>query len=404
MTTWNQLGINEMTSLYLYGNVIKPTDLRSDAWIRNPNPNPIQMDAVSFMSSGPGRFANASNIRLVQAFLNGVFGFPDTGVRQTFTLAQAVARLGKGTENESIRQSDYQDSSNVLLLRSYIYQSSSFTIAKGAVFVIEANGDRYVQDFAILPFGDDFDFDSKSPGSKVANLFLKPGIDPTGIGRTVLIEFDAVSKSQVPRTTYTLADLAADTLRYQQSHASTDGLAKVAAALPTLVDGLWTQGVTRLLDAQGRLVFHGTNGADQLSPDKLNSSLMLGAAKTAIEKNGIAYIAGKNNDNITASTTNDYLDGGTGDDNLKGGFGTDTYVFKAGDGKDTIVDTDGNGQITVAGNALSGAALSDYKLLPGGQGQWSVNNGATVYTLDASHKQLVITGSSLGADSKITVN
>ncbi len=151
-------------------------------------------------------------------------------------------------------------------------------------------------------------------------------------------------------------------------------------------------------------MFHGTNGADQLSPDKLNSSLMLGAAKTAIEKNGIAYIAGKNNDNITASTTNDYLDGGTGDDNLKGGFGTDTYVFKAGDGKDTIVDTDGNGQITVAGNALSGAALSDYKLLPGGQGQLSVNNGATVYTLDASHKQLVITGSSLGADSKITVN
>ena len=49
MTTWNQLGINEMTSLYLYGSVTKPTNVRSETLIRNSALPPVQMDAVSFM-------------------------------------------------------------------------------------------------------------------------------------------------------------------------------------------------------------------------------------------------------------------------------------------------------------------------------------------------------------------
>lgn len=31
MYTWNQLGINEITNLYLYGDVSKPADLRGEA-------------------------------------------------------------------------------------------------------------------------------------------------------------------------------------------------------------------------------------------------------------------------------------------------------------------------------------------------------------------------------------
>jgi hypothetical protein len=83
----------------------------------------------------------------------------------------------------------------------------------------------------------------------------------------------------------------------------------------------------------------------------------------------------------------------------------DTYVFKPGDGKDTVIDSDGKGSIVIGGNSpLSGATAADHKFLQNGQAQWSVNNGATIYTLDEKRKKLVITGTSLGADSQITIN
>ena len=58
---WTQLGINEITNLYLYGTTTTPTDLASEARIRpaGENPVPIVLDAVSFMATGPGRFAYA---------------------------------------------------------------------------------------------------------------------------------------------------------------------------------------------------------------------------------------------------------------------------------------------------------------------------------------------------------
>ena len=119
---WNQLGINEITSLFLYGQTNKPSDLRSEVVIRpsGVNPIPVEMDEVSFMATGPGRFANASQITLVQAFMGGgAFVFPITGVRQEFNLDQAIAQFGGGKpENLSILQSSYQDSSDDLLLTS----------------------------------------------------------------------------------------------------------------------------------------------------------------------------------------------------------------------------------------------------------------------------------------------
>ncbi|MGD9638421.1 MAG: calcium-binding protein [Alphaproteobacteria bacterium] len=51
------------------------------------------------------------------------------------------------------------------------------------------------------------------------------------------------------------------------------------------------------------------------------------------EKNGIVFIGGDGEDNITGSSF---------DDILLGGSGNDTYVFNAGDGEDTIFDNSGD--------------------------------------------------------------
>ena len=333
MYTWNQLGINEVTNLYLYGSVSKPVNLRSESLIRDTLPLAVEMDAVSFMSSGPGRFANASQFKLVQAFMGGgAFVFPANGARQVFTLDQAVARFGGGNpeiknkpQNLSILQSNYQDGSDDLLMRAYVYQTSGYTIEKNAQFIIEADGTRRIENFAILPFNDDFDFESSSPASKAANAYLKPRIDPTGIGRKFLINFTNTTKDALTRTTYTEQNLQTDRQRYQQTYSVT-GSARVIAALQDYADNLWAAGNTKILDSDGRAVVHGTSKADTMDVGSVVNLAAYAPLKTAMQQNGIAYIAGKGIDTINAGITNDYLDGGVGDDRLNGGAGNDTYV------------------------------------------------------------------------------
>lgn len=132
-----------------------------------------------------------------------------------------------------------------------------------------------------------------------------------------------------------------------------------------------------------------TTGGSVLGADG-NADLMIGDT-------GVDQLTGRGGD--------DTLYGGKGDDKLTGDTGIDTYVFNAGDGKDTIIDSDGLGNIIIGNSpALTGASAADYKFLPTGQSQWSVNNGATIYTLDERTNKLVISGTELGADSQITID
>ena len=83
---WNELGINEITNLYLYGQTTTPSDLTSSSLIRPGTPAnavipPIEVNIASYMESGPGRFAYGSKSSLVQAFF-GVSMF--TGVQDSW--------------------------------------------------------------------------------------------------------------------------------------------------------------------------------------------------------------------------------------------------------------------------------------------------------------------------------
>lgn len=109
MYTASQIGIVEMTNLYLYGQTTKLLDLTSDAAVRAVGDRTlIEMDAVSFMATGAGRFANGTQMSVVSRFMDGL-GIPAaTGQRQVFSLSQALMMTG-GSDRSRFQQYNYVD-------------------------------------------------------------------------------------------------------------------------------------------------------------------------------------------------------------------------------------------------------------------------------------------------------
>jgi len=211
--TLTTLSIEEITNLYLYGQPTTPSDLTSSTLIRLPEVAPdqqgmttVHLDAISFMATGPGRYANAAMSDLINAFMNGEI-MPTTGQVQTLStmdlIAQSNSLLTSYRQFFDFQQYNYDSSSADYLSRAYIYNSTSFGIAKDALFTVDADGTRHIQNFAILPAHDNFDFSSNNPLAWVANAALLPKIDPSAIGRRVDIIFDDTTKNSVPRIDYT---------------------------------------------------------------------------------------------------------------------------------------------------------------------------------------------------------
>lgn len=273
---WTQLGINEITNLYLYGTTTTPDDLANDSLIRPVgDPPPIGVDTTSYMLTGPGRFALGSKSWLVEEFFSGVIDLSWMEAGRNYTKAEFVAGLtAHGAtipEFYGIYVSQHQvdDASGDYLQRSYIWNSGKFALSDGALFCVDLDGNRVIKNYSIVPFGsENFDFvggDSNITG--IANDYLKPRIDPWNIGRTVNINF--VGDVSVTRD-YTRADYDQDVLQ--------DALNNVAGALQmpglfdmgvALVEQLWSSGVTQFVH-QGKSIIYGSDGADTLAYAQLD--------------------------------------------------------------------------------------------------------------------------------------
>ncbi|HEX7891781.1 MAG TPA: calcium-binding protein [Ramlibacter sp.] len=399
MYTASQIGIKEITSLFLYGTPTKPQNIATDSLARPVGLKMvIDMDAVSFMRDGAGRFANGSQIEAVNAFMKGrIFAVPK-GTAKTFSLQDVMQQLGAGSIQSHLLQSSYMDGTDDHAMRTYVYQSGSFRIADGAQFVVNADGSREIRNFAILPFDDNFDFESSSTITQIGNLSLEAKIDPTGIGRRVNIDFDPSSKAAVLRRTYAAQDYLNDVATEARTYHPVDGLSRLPSEMQSVIDDLWnvSPGVTQILDSSGRVVIHGTDQADTRTSGQLLARALYAPLRTAAEQQGVNLIGGLGNDSLVGGFKGDALTGGRDDDILRGGLGADEYVYATGDGRDVVIDDDGFGSIMVSGNQLKGASKADYKL-SGRLGVWTVGGGQFVYTLDEAQKQLVITGTGLGA-------
>lgn len=69
--SWNNLSIDNMTNLYLYGQLDTPSDLQNENLIHQSDPKLISKDnpaltqvtltdVSSFMTAGPGQYANGA--------------------------------------------------------------------------------------------------------------------------------------------------------------------------------------------------------------------------------------------------------------------------------------------------------------------------------------------------------
>lgn len=146
--------------------------LPADAKVAN-----ILVDAVPYMSTGAGRFANGSQFDLVSAFL----GVPKAAMRtengRNFLNDSAILTPGRtytkkeiddilfqgklGGYSSSFEARNYRDALSATDADGngvseydelvYIWNSSSFSISDTAKFVVNPDGTREIQDFVIQP-------------------------------------------------------------------------------------------------------------------------------------------------------------------------------------------------------------------------------------------------------------
>lgn len=289
------------------------------------------------MTSGPGRFANGAQFDLINSFFTEPLTVLATpGQRTVYNLSQLMSHLGLNNVVQ-FEQVFYDDFQNDRAERSYLFNTQSYRIHDQAIFVIEANGTRHVDNLQIVPFDEDFDFN----GGWISNLvnpYLQARIDPWSIGITVDITYDG---DFAPQVNYTQLQWDSDRAYLTNSYSPISG--PIEAFLNPLVENLFNAGVTRFIDPQGRAIIYGTTGTDYLRDE--NDLLFYSGRAPLLAPyfgNGVVFIGNSGSDQLAGAGTDDDLRGGAGDDIIFGWLGNDVMdggnrrgLAASGDGIDT---------------------------------------------------------------------
>ena len=256
-----QLNRNNITNLYLYGqlstpsnlvdsNIIRPKD--NNIAVREPGDTNIEVEVPEFMANGGGRFALPSQFELIQKFFDPNTSIP-AGTYDKSTLNNLINN-GKFFA-WSMQQYSYDDSNlsggvDDFLDRVWVYNSMFFQISNGTTFIVDANGNKRIENLAIEPYinpdvneRENFDFSSNDPLTILLNFIAGPSIDPSGIGRKVWIDF--VDANLVPKILkYEKSDFEQDVLKNQKWEIGRiAGLRKLNSLKNDFIDGLFNDGV-----------------------------------------------------------------------------------------------------------------------------------------------------------------
>ena len=367
---WTQIGIKEITSLYLYKQMATPSDLTNETIIRPKDVSEtmrygadIEVDMLTYMTTGPGRFALGSESAMVQAFFSTVSDLSWMEPGKAYKKADLISHLQLDPKSDriTIRQVELADAASDYWQRSYIWNSGLFKLSDDVTFTIDAEGKRSINNYSVRPFNENFDFEGGGIIAAVANSVLEAGIDPWKIGRKVNINF---VDGGMQTKTYTAADISSETLRHI-SHVVSGAVHMTSGhiGLAAIQAQLWDGGVTKYL-YKDKAIIYGTPDSDVLSEAQLNDLPLVSQLKSYGQSNGVALIADGGNDTLTGGSKSDYLQGGSGADTLEGkdgadylegGADADTYVLQTGlTGIDTLVDSGAN-TLQVGGKTVSGA-------------------------------------------------
>lgn len=333
-----ELSAKEVTNLYLYGVSETPENLEDDKLIRKSGGDNVvkQVDAAKFMTTGAGRFALGSEFNLIGMFFDPSF----TGLKiapGTYTKKEIAQRLRLRSYELPVPQANYKDGSESdqdYIERVYVWNSTLFKISDSAKFIVNSYFDRRIENFSIEPRGDDnFDFEGKGLAAWFGNGYLKPRIDPSGIGRKVDIKF--VSRESIPKTTYDRNAFNEDRKKESDWRIWT-GVPKLFLGKDEFVNNLFDSGEIRFLDSQNRPIIYGTSDADDINPIDILSIIHSSHTLLPYQSNGIVVFGGLGADIIDGGAYKAKLYGGLDNDTLKGSSEDDTFI--GGEGDDTIED------------------------------------------------------------------
>ncbi|NTJ36357.1 hypothetical protein G6K86_32685 [Agrobacterium rhizogenes] len=382
----------QVTALFLYGTSTKPDDLIDPNLIRDSNvTTPFIVNKDDYMVNGPGRFANPALFEVVQLF----FAAPGITLAPG-TYTESAVRGLLGTNEAIIRQQQwaYSDGIDDFAERVYVWNSVAFEIDDRAQFVVDADGTRHIDNFAVIPYSntgvENFNFESRDPIASLGNGYLRDNIDPWNIGRDVNISF---SDERTLDSSFTFSDF-----QHSASNLVVPNpflLAFLPSAMNGIIAELRESGVSNFVDEQGRAIIFGTDKDDHI--DELTAGVneqILEAAKV-----GLVVITGAGNDVITGGDNGDHIDAGKGNDSIIGGLGDD-YI-DSGDGNDTIYANDKEILLSSENDTILAGAGDDVVYI-NGSGIVSLGNGDDELHIgsanDGEPVQAVIWGGA-GADS-----
>ncbi|MBR6027227.1 MAG: hypothetical protein IK065_06510, partial [Neisseriaceae bacterium] len=431
----------EILSYYLWGQATPPESNKivDEKWIRNEKDITVHIDAKEYMYE-IGNNIPLARQKIFQNFFNNAKADQANG---TISLEDIKAIVGdsfnpnakeiklthqqfadltyeKGTKNYiDVTATNIDDKPHEFQLnsrqyyidtdsadywkRAFAFGSTKLALDRDSIlYVYDAQTGKALrlENIALKPVDDNFDFDTKDIEANKINAILRQIMDPSGIGKTVNINFNNNGYFKLGDGIYAQADYindksinyGGDSMNYGKYY---NGL-KI----------LGQSGIYNFRDDQDRIVMFGSNQSDKLTEyttnyeynhidkpgekfqlDKdidvsslkewwkeLGADVVINNEFTQYLENGIVYVGGNGNDTITGSEYADKLIGGDGNDTLNGGnkvtnihhgqgvieeriegddnqpdymagdAGFDTYI--AGDG-DTIFDSDGDGQVVV---------------------------------------------------------
>ncbi|WP_179958367.1 calcium-binding protein [Chitinimonas arctica] len=291
------------------------------------------MDINAYMDDGPGRFASPALFSLLIRFFDPSFIDLFSELKPgSYTKAQLAAHYGFDSYGLSIAQSDYDDGKDDYFQRAYVWESGAFKINDEAKFIVDANHNRYIENFAVIPKGpENFDFESDSLRSKLANFFLERNIDPSGIGRKVEINW---SGTRILKTKFTKDD-------YWKAHNNLveplhSPISALAAGYDNFMANLFAEGSNMFLDDRMKPVIYSAQEGGEIDGYETTTGVDIDGLKELgkFVRNGIVYIGADGKDDITGEKNDDELRGYIGNDKLSGEGGDDT--LDGGEGDDEL--------------------------------------------------------------------
>ena len=386
----------EVLSYYLWGQTTAPnkSEIANGKWLQRNKEITLNVSAKEYMKY-VDKYTSAANFGIFQKFFDNKVPHP-TGIAGTTMVSVPYTKeqmysvgatinsdgfyeldirqmgdiiYGKG-KNPFFVNNQYKElstdishytldvNSNNYAERAFVFGSSDMTFTtKDVKFLINAKTFKpeFIDNLQIKPVEDDFNFEGGGVIAKVANHYLNKLTDPSGIGKTVQINF--TDKDKIDHIKVSKDDFNKLKVKFDNSKNLTPNL---DAYEKYFNNTIIKSGVIDYLDENNKLVMFGSNNSDsmvntQATNMNFNEALYSGFVDiynhyiSSYYGKGITYVGGKGSDTIIGTEFDDILysnDKSLKDDNspdiLKGGDGYDTYY--AND-KDIITDSDGKGKV-----------------------------------------------------------